>query len=181
MRTTRLIWAGVATGLATLVSGCTLSHAMQQDFDDGSCPARYLAPTSANRPEAGAGNLLTWSGPTETRDIDKIEVWCRTVESPILLDPTPPRLQDGTSVDSLAIVTWNTNVGGGDLVAFLAQELEFPCDPAESATLRPSFHFVILLQEVYRASSRLPEAQAGPNIPVRLEPDPPPGGRCRNC
>ena len=38
---------------------------------------------------------------------------------------------------------------------------------------------MILLQEVYRASSRLPEERAGPNIPRRIEPNPPPGG-CRD-
>ncbi len=186
MRTTRLIWAvGVATGIATLVSGCTLSHAMQQDFDDGSCLARYLAPTSANQPEAGAanlpeagaGNLLTWSGPTETRDIDKIEAWCRTVEPPILRAPARLRPEDGDRIDSLAVVTWNTNVGGGDLLTFLAEEMKVTCDPTEPVNLTPPFHFVVLLQEVYRASARLPEAVSGPNIPVRIEPDPPPGGR----
>ena len=183
MWTTRLIWSA---GVATLVSGCALSHAMQQNVDDGSCPARYLGPTSANQPQAGAGNLLTWSGPAETRDIEKNNAWCRTVEPPILR--APPRLgpEDGSrvdslAVDSLAIVTWNANVGGGDLLALLADELRFPCDPDERGDRRedrePLFHFVLLLQEVYRASSRLPQARGGPNIPVRIEPDPPPGGR----
>jgi len=174
MWTTRLI---SAAGVATLVSGCALSHDMQQNSDDGSCPARYLAPTSVNRPDTGAGNLLTWSGPTETRDIDKIEAWCRTVEPPILRDLAPSQLDEANTVDSLAVVTWNINVGGGDLVAFLTEELNVNCNTTDSATLRSPFHFVILLQEVYRASPRLPEARAGPNIPVRIEPDPPPGGR----
>ncbi len=174
MRTTRLIWAA---GVATLVSGCTFSHAMQQNFGDGSCPARYLGPTSESEPDGGARNRLTWSGPAETRDIDKNDAWCRTVEPPILLDLAPPRLEEETRVDSLAVVTWNTNVGGGDLVTFLGEELGVACGSVAPENLRPPIHFVILLQEVYRASSRLPEARAGPNIPVRIEPDPPPGGR----
>jgi len=150
---------------------------MQPGLDDGSCPARYLAPLSVNQPAAGDPDQLTWSGPAQTRDIDKNNAWCRTVEPPVFL--TLPRLRPEVpnGIDSLAIVTWNTNVGGGDLVAFLAEELQVTCEPTEPANLGPSFHFVILLQEVYRASARLPEALGGPNIPVRIEPDPPPGGR----
>ena len=68
MWTTRLIWTA---GIVTWASGCASSHAMQQHFDDGSCPARYLASSSAGQPEVDARSLLTWSGPTVTRDIDK--------------------------------------------------------------------------------------------------------------
>jgi len=154
---------------------------MQQNVDDGSCPARYLGPTSANQPQAGAGNLLTWSGPAETRDIEKNDAWCQTVEPPVLRALPRLRPEDGSRLDSVAILTWNINVGGGDLPAFLADELSFACDLDERGDRpqdrEPLFHFVLLLQEVYRASSRLPEARAGPNIPVRIEPDPPPGGR----
>ena len=174
MWTTRLI---LTAGVVTLVSGCVPSHTMQPGLDDGSCPARYLAPLSVNQPAAGDPDQLTWSGPAQTRDIDKNNAWCRTVEPPVFL--TLPRLRPEVpnGIDSLAIVTWNTNVGGGDLVAFLAEELQVTCEPTEPANLGPPFHFVILLQEVYRASARLPEALGGPNIPVRIEPDPPPGGR----
>ncbi len=184
MGKTRLIWTA---GVVTLISGCAPSHVMQQRLDDGSCPARYLAPASAsqpasaNQPQAGAQNALTWSGPAETRDIRKNDAWCRTVEPPILR--ALPRLrpgvrpEDGNRVDSVAIVTWNINVGGGDVVTFLAEELKFTCDLTEPPDLTPPFHFVVLLQEVYRTSSRLPEARAGPNIPWRIEPNPPPGGR----
>ncbi len=118
-----------------------------------------------------------WSGPTETRDIDKNDAWCRTVETPILRMPSRPLLEEANRVDSVAIVTWNTAVGGGDILSFLAEEMRVTCDPTEPADPRLRFHFVILLQEVYRASPRLPEVGPGPNIPWRLEPDPPPGGR----
>ena len=190
MRKTRLIWAA---GLVALVSGCVPSHVMQRRLDDGSCPARYLAPESANQPTsanqpasanqapAGVRNALTWSGPADTRDIEKNNAWCRTVEPPILLRlprlPPGVRPEDRTRVDSVAIVTWNINVGGGDVVAFLAEELNVTCDGTQPSDLRPPFHFVMLLQEVYRSSSRLPEARSGPNIPLRIEPNPPPGGR----
>ncbi len=174
IRKTPLIWTA---GVVTLVSGCALSHTMQQHVDDGLCSARYLAPTSAGQPETGARNPLTWSGPADARDIDKNNAWCRTVETPILRALPRLRPENGNRVDSVAIITWNINVGGGDLVTLMAEEMTFMCDPGAPEDREPLFHFVILLQEVYRASSRLPEAGAGPNIPVRIEPDPPPGGR----
>jgi len=86
-------------------------------------------------------------------------------------------LEEANRGDSVAVLTWNIQVGGGDLVAFLAEELKLECDPEDPAAAKPLFHFVILLQEVHRASSSLPEARAGPTIPWRIEPDPPPGGR----
>ena len=179
MRKTGLIWTA---GVVTLVSGCATSHAMQQRFDDGSCSARYIALTSESHSDGAAPNLpipnlLIWSGPAETRDIDKNDAWCQTVEPPVLQALPRLRLEDGNRIDSVAILTWNTKVGGGDLITLLADEMRFVCDPDEPEDREPLFHFVILLQEVYRASSRLPEVRAGPNIPWRIEPDPPPGGR----
>ena len=174
MWTIRLSWT---VGVITLVTGCAPSHAMRQGFNDGSCPARYLAQTSVSQPDTPARDLLTWSGPSEARDIRLHTAWCQTVDPPILRALPQPWLQAANRGDSVAILTWNTYVGGGDLVAFLAEELKFECDLEERPAPAPLFHFVILLQEVYRASASLPEARSGPTIPWRIEPDPPPGGR----
>jgi len=160
-----------AVGAVTLVSGCASSHAMQQNPEDGSCPARYVA----------SPNVLTWSGPTETRDIEQNNVWCRTVGRPVFRALPPLRLEEANRVDSVAVLTWNINLSGGDLVAFLAEELRFTCDADERGDQRVDrelpFHFVILLQEVYRLSPTLPEVPPGPTMPWRIDSDPPPGGR----
>ncbi len=162
-------------GVVTLVSGCAPSHSMQRRPDDGSCPARYMASTLASRPDQEAHNDLTWSGPAEPRDIELNNVWCRTVGRPVFRVPTRLRLEEVNRVDSLAILTWNIYLGGGDVVAFLAKELRLTCDPDEPVGREPPFHFVILLQEVYRVSATLPEVPPGPTIPWRIDPDPPPG------
>ncbi len=173
------VWnLGVWTvGVVTLVSGCASSHAMQQSPDDGSCPARTMVSSSADQTDAETRDGLTWSGPAQTRDIEQNSVWCRTVGRPVFRDLPRFRLEEANRVDSVAILTWNVYLGGGDIVALLAEELAFTCDPEEAEGGSPPFNFVILLQEVFRASSSLPAAQPGPTIPWRIDPDSPPGGR----
>ena len=173
MWTTRLSWSA---SLVTLIGACAPSHAMLRSVEVGSCPARTLARSSASRPDVAARDLLTWSGPSDPRDIERNGAWCRTTGPPVV-QAHPQLAERTTRVDSVAILTWNVWVGGADLEAFLAEELKYRCNPDEPAEPTPAFHFVILLQEVYRTSSDLPEARAGPNIPWRIEPDAPPGGR----
>ncbi len=144
---------------------------------------RYLESPPAGQTDAGERNVPTWNGSAEARDIEKNNLWCRTVGRPVFRAPGP-RLDEVNRVDSLAILTWNINLGGGDVVAFLAEELGYTCDPDERGDRRGDqrtdrelpFHFVILLQEVYRLSPTLPEVPPGPTIPWRIDSEPPPGG-----
>ena len=169
-----------AVGMVALASGCASSHAMQQNPEDGSCPARNMASRSASQTERAAPDDLTWSGPAESRDIEQNNVWCRTVGRPVFRDLPAVRLEQANRVDSLAVLTWNINLGGGDVVAVMARELGLTCDPDgrgdRRAEREPPFHFVILLQEVYRLSATLPEVSPGPTIPWRIDSDPRPGG-----
>jgi len=134
---------------------------------------------SAGQIDAEARNVLTWSGSAETGDIEKNDLWCRTVGRPVFRAPGL-RLDEVDRVDSLAILTWNINLGGGDVVAFLAEELGFICEGDARGDRRvdqqPPFHFVLLLQEVYHLSPALPEVPPGPTIPWRIDGEPPPGG-----
>ncbi len=135
-----------------------------------------MAYPSPSQTDAEARNVLTWSGPAETRDIEQNIVWCRTVGRAVFRALPGALREQAIRVDSVAILTWNVYMGGGDLVALLTEELEFTCDPEAPEDRSPSFHFVILLQEVFRTSSSLPEVPPGPTIPWRIDPDPPPGG-----
>lgn len=143
---------------------------MHQSFEPASCPARYLTPPSQSP------GVPTWSGPSGDRDVRLNDAWCRTVGPVVLRTPASPRLGSDAGLDSIAILTWNINVGGGDLPAFMAGELSHRCDPDIEAPARP-FHFVLLVQEVYRASVDLPEAHSGPTIPWVIEPERAPGGQ----
>ena len=136
-----------------------------------------MASRSASQTDAAAPNDLTWSGPAEPRDIEQNNVWCRTVGRPVLRAPSRVRGEEAIRVDSVAILTWNVFLGGGDIMALLTEELGFTCDPEGAEGGSPPFHFVILLQEVFRVSSSLPEVQPGPTIPWRIDSDPPPGGQ----
>jgi endonuclease/exonuclease/phosphatase family metal-dependent hydrolase len=78
--------------------------------------------------------------------------------------------ETGIGVDSLAVVSWNTHVGGAD-IAGLVEDLR-----GGSLTGAPVTHFVLLLQEVHRTGSEVPHDTLG-NAPRRIESRPPGGAR----
>jgi len=129
---------------------------------------------AADRPglrcrEAPAGGTLRWVDAPTDADQNALDDWCVTVGPPVLeLDHSvalPP-------LDSLCIVTWNTEVGGGDLLT-LVSDLR-----AGVLTLgRPVTHFIVLLQEAYRAGPSVPVDVPGGSMPRRKEYDPPWGPR----
>jgi endonuclease/exonuclease/phosphatase family metal-dependent hydrolase len=81
--------------------------------------------------------------------------WCAAVGAPLIEVPQRPRSLG--PIDSVAVVSWNTHVGGGALGYFLRQ--------LNSGVLtkgKPVHHFVVLLQETYRAGPEVPrEPPAG--------------------
>ncbi len=77
--------------------------------------------------------------------------------------------------DSLAVVVWNVNAGGGDLLDFIDNELNLACEPGGPRS-RPQFNnFVLLLQEARRWSDEVPDVPAEAIKPWRVAPDPWPG------
>src|SRR5688500_12539163 len=82
-------------------------------------------------------------------------------------------LADSVSVApaSLAVITWNTRVGGADLSRFVRDLRNGRFTGGDSV-----HHFVLLHQEVYRASDDLPRPLAT-GVPGRIEAAPPGGPR----
>ncbi|MGI9627922.1 MAG: endonuclease/exonuclease/phosphatase family protein [Longimicrobiales bacterium] len=117
-----------------------------------------------------AAQGIRWYAVAQPRDAGLNEAWCRTV-GPSVVVPNPPREGSAwNSGDSLLVVAWNSNVGGGDLAGFLEDELDLDCStPGPVST-----HFVLLLQEAHRRSAALPPVAPGPHVPWRIEPDPRP-------
>jgi endonuclease/exonuclease/phosphatase family metal-dependent hydrolase len=74
--------------------------------------------------------------------------------------------------DSVAVVSWNTHVGGGDVVALVGD-----LRAGRLTGGRPVRDFVLLLQEVYRADPALPEDIPRGSAPARVEEAPPEGAR----
>jgi len=160
-------WLAPALG-AAVIAGCSVSHSMQPVgpvSDEYSCDARH----------AGQGASVRWFGPERDPDRRSLADWCSAV-GPVVLQP---ELASGVSAPPagsiLTTVTWNMHVGGGDLVSFLRSEVGYDCDAAAAQRAQP--HFVLLVQEAFRASDEIPDAPEDAPVPNRIAEHPPNGPR----
>ena len=128
-------------GLVLGVNACAVSHEM--------------GTMSPCNPEASTAEITCY-GPVAPKDRDLGDVRCRTVGPPAL-DLYPASrfagLQEG---DSLAVLSFNIDVGAGDLLSFLGTELGLACRGEDSSTSSEFPHFVILVQEAFRRWEGLP-------------------------
>ena len=87
----------------------------------------------------------------------------------------PPRdVENGRQVpiETLAVLSWNVHVGGGDLVALIADLRAGRLTGGE-----PVGDFVVLLQEAFRRGPTIPDRPPRAAIPRRIEEFPPSGSR----
>src|SRR5262245_44517830 len=140
--------SALSAALVALASGsCVHPHRLAAIE---SPPACRSAITRSGSPAA-----LEWILATHADRIE-LDEWCRTV-GPAIVDAaaapaTPPRLDD------LIVVSWNVEVGGGDVDALLDRF---------GAPGRP---IVLLLQEAYRSGSAVPSLRADVEVPGRIAP-----------
>jgi endonuclease/exonuclease/phosphatase family metal-dependent hydrolase len=99
---------------------------------------------------------LVWIRPDSAHDTERLERWRGAVGTPVEREADDPEDEDG--VDSLVVVTWNVEVGGGD-VEKLITDLR-----GGELTSRPERHFVLLLQEALRVGDAVPAFD-----PARME------------
>jgi len=92
---------------------------------------------------------VVWIGPHDTRDRDALSDWCDTL-GPVVYDATPRSVRD-RPIDWIAIVSWNTHVGAGDL----DRVIESVRSGSFTSGERPDA-VVLLLQEMYRHSDSVP-------------------------
>ncbi|MGH8437256.1 MAG: endonuclease/exonuclease/phosphatase family protein [Pseudomonas sp.] len=110
---------------------------------------------------------VAWSEVADSADRYALDYWCETV-GPAVIDVTPaPRDAGSVPIDSIAIVSWNTHVGGGDV-----ERLVHDLRAGRFTNGRPVRHFVLLLQEVHRAGDEVP-ARVRIDVPRRITHDPP--------
>jgi hypothetical protein len=109
-----------------------------------------------------AAETIAWSARTRPSERRALDRHCGTLGSIVLIRQPAPR--PVTSSDAIAIVSWNVHVGGGDLSAVI--------DGLESGTLtgEPAPHYVLLLQEAYRAGGDVPPGPPGVGVPRRIAP-----------
>lgn len=153
--------------LATLAAApfvaCMPSHRMTPDVAPGrSCPdvsehAWYL-------PEAEGGQ-------------DRLDDWCRTVGPPVVSSEPTANFGGLASGDTLTVVSWNVDVGGGEVLAFLQAELGLTCEGSSSRLAPGADHFVVLVQEAFRRSNDIPETPPGATIPRTVAEGVRPGER----
>jgi len=107
---------------------------------------------------------VRWVRASPLREREKLDRWCAGVGGPARIEAT--RAAENFT-GSFALVSWNTHVGSGDVDA-LAADLR-----SGRLTGRPVTHFVLLLQEAYRAGADVPStrglraAWAGAQRPAR--------------
>lgn len=110
-----------------------------------------------------------WFLPDDAADAWRLGLWCETVGRAVVR-PLPDTLYGGG--DSLAVVTWNVHVGGGDVERLVAD-----LRAGGLTGGRPVRHFVVLLQEAYRADEALPDFVPEGMAPARVAARPPSGER----
>jgi len=104
-------------------------------------------PLPLDCPSPGDREAVRWFQVDDRAELDEQLRWCASVGPP-LIDTAP---DSGEAIDSLAVVTWNTHVGGGSLGYFIRQ-----LRTGVLTAGRPVNHFVILLQETFRTGYEVP-------------------------
>lgn len=112
---------------------------------------------------------VRWIEAPDSLDRARLPRWCASVGAPVVADFTGG---GGGPVDSLALVSWNTHVGGGDVIG-LVEDLRAG---ALSGGV-PVRHFLLALQEVAREGAAVPTEVPEGVCPDRIEGSPP--GRAR--
>jgi endonuclease/exonuclease/phosphatase family metal-dependent hydrolase len=146
--------------LALAAAACS---ARPEVLDPPLAAACRAAPQGAVGPEA----RVNWRS-AEPSDARRLSTWCAEVGAPLvrLTRPGVPAL------DSLLVVTWNVYGGGGDLPRFIA-------DLRGGALTGgvPVEHFVLLVQEAFRADTTLAPPRSRSAVPRGVVRHPPGGAR----
>jgi len=130
-----------ATFAAALASGC--DGALDLDVDRRPRPCR-------------PHDLIAWYTPDDESERRSLDAWCDTVGTPVVLPALPPP----APVTRLVVVSWNVNVGSGDLAALMRD--------LQSGMLTNgdrSLPLVLLVQEAVRSRGDVP-LSVDPRSPV---------------
>jgi hypothetical protein len=111
MRFLRVVVLYAAVCLSYTVMACGSFHRTAEQPADGSLDSILTCL------EGTPGATVRWIDAEDDSDRKTNAIWCRTVGPWVVEDFSPPGEFDQT--DSLAIITWNIYIGGGDLVPFV--------------------------------------------------------------
>ena len=130
--------------LAVLV-GWMLACVCAQSFSDAATPSCRSAVSLSESSQAA----IAWISPADPRSGERLRDWCAMV-GPVVYEREPAR-PISPAIDRLAVVSWNTHVGGGDLAA-LADAVQ----RGDFTRGEPFAAVVLLLQEMYRHGADVP-------------------------
>jgi len=133
-------------------------------------PVACLPPydmTPERAPERSCPDVTaaTWYMPAATEAQDRLEDWCRTVASPVVVAVPGADFGPLSAGGQLTVVSWNAAIGRGDVVGFLEAEFHLTCDGRASELAAGANHFALLVQEAFRSSDQVPDSPAGPTVP----------------
>lgn len=152
---------GAALALAvSLVSAACIADAPVRPLPDLALPSCRATAWSAPLDPAA----IQWADEAvEAEDRPSLDRWCRAVGPPVYL---PAARADQTLLNGpIAVVSWNVNVGAGDLRALVAD--------LRSGRLAGGWrvqHFVMLLQEALRRGPAVPSIGGSQKGARRLVP-----------
>jgi endonuclease/exonuclease/phosphatase family metal-dependent hydrolase len=135
------------------------------------CAAPGLRPSPVATPcraEADERAGVRWVRAAPPSDRTRLDAWCASV-GPAVVAPASAAAR--AMADSFVVVTWNVNLGGGDVEAFV-RDLR----AGAFTDGAPVEHFVLLLQEAYRDGAAVPALPAGA-APRRIAPSAGQAGR----
>ena len=165
-----------AIGILIGVAACSVPH----DMRTADSAAVSVSQRSPVVPSEDAGYECTarrppvrWIEPMREPDRRQLAEWCAAVGPPEWR-PSPARSL-APAAEELEVATWNVHVGGGDLPAFLADVFGYACNAPRSVL--SGGHFVLLVQEAFRASDVVPEVPDGARVAGRIAKEPPAGPR----
>ena len=153
-------WLSKAASVA-LVAGCAVPT--------GGMYVAGVDPACREETPAASGAGVVWVRAAAPRDRALQAAWCETVGAPVVIPQPGDRFDGAASTDSLLVLSWNMNLGGGDLLSLLQAEAGVSCAQPETTTPRP---FVLLVQEAYRRSAALPTVPPSEVVPRTLDPPP---------
>jgi endonuclease/exonuclease/phosphatase family metal-dependent hydrolase len=140
-------------------------------------PSHQVTPKLASGRSCPDVSEQAWYMPKAEGGQDRLNDWCRTVGPPVVSPEPTANFGRVASRDTLTVVSWNVDVGGGDVQAFLETELGLACDGRSSRIAPGADHFVLLVQEAFRRSNQIPETPPGATIPRAVAEAERPGER----
>jgi endonuclease/exonuclease/phosphatase family metal-dependent hydrolase len=112
-------------------------------------PSLAACRTTVDSAGALLDSQIRWIRPESPDERATLDDWCRSVGPAVVVANAPP-LPGPATLSDLVVITWNVNVGAGD-VAGLVESLR-----TGTLTGAPVTRFVLLLQEAFRRGPAVP-------------------------